>query len=344
MIDYLLAGSLLLISVVAVVVRKTYFSLPLIELRRRAQGGEEFATRIYRSATYESSLSLLLWLIVSIAAATGLVSFSHQASTWVSILAAVVFIWLAFLWLPRSRVTELGSRLTLAVSPGIAWLLNHVHSSLSFSSSIAKKRLAKPHTGLFETNDLLELIDRQQLQSDNRLTSEELDTVKRCLHFPAQKVANVMTARKLIKIINADDTIGPILIDELHKSGQSVALVRETAKGPIIGSLQLKDLSLESTGKVRDVMEKSIRYVHENDNLSEVLQAFFVTNHTLFVVVNNAEENVGVITVQNILEQLLGHIHGDDFDQYANQASVASRHDKPKTPKPETDIDEVVEI
>ena len=344
MTNYLLAGLLILISTMAVVVRKTYFSTPIIELRRRSQLGELPATQLYLSAAYERSLDLFLWLIITIATACGLVLLSHQVATWVSILVTVVFLWIAFLWLPRSRVTAIGSRIAVAVSPSLAWLLNYLHPTLSHGSSIVKRRSAKPHTGLFETSDLLELIDRQQLQSDNRLTAEELDIAKYALSFPRKKVADVMIPRKLIKTINADDTIGPILIDELHKSGQSVALVRETTKGPIIGSLQLKNLSLESTGKVRDVMEKSISYLNENDSLKEALQAFFMTDHSLFVVVNNAEENIGIVTVQILLEKLLGDIASIDFDQYSSIAAVASRHDKPKTLKTDDGIDEIVEV
>lgn len=344
MINYLLSGLLLLIAITAMVVRKSYFSTPIFEIRRRAQHGELLSAKLYQSVVYDGSLSLLLWLVITITAASGMVLFSRQTATWVSILAVVVFLWVAFLWLPRSRVTTIGSRMALAVSPSLAWLLNYLHPVLRHGSIIVKRRSAKIHTGLFEASDLLELIDRQQLQSDNRLAADELDIAKLALRFPHHKVTDVMTPRKLIKTINADDTIGPILIDELHKSGQSVALVRETTKGPIIGSLQLKVLNLASSGKVRDVMDNPICYVNENDSLNEALQAFLATDCSLFVVVNNAEENVGVITVKTVLEKLLGQIPNDDFDQYSNISAVASKHHKPKSFKTDDGIDETVEI
>jgi putative hemolysin len=149
-------------------------------------------------------------------------------------------------------------------------------------------------------------------------------------------VADVLTPRKQVKTVLADDTIGPILIDELHKGGEGDILVRESAKGDIVGSLAFNQLDLHSKGHVRDVMKTTVYYLHEDDSLSEALHAFFVTNHPLFVVINNFEEYVGIITVENILRQLFGHIPGDDFDQYANPAAVAARHAaKPKTEKPE---------
>ena len=344
MISFIIAAILLANAMLAVVVRKTYFAVPIVELRRRARSGDELANVLYSSVAYEGSLRLLLWIIITFSSSVSFVIFARQAPVWLSLLVVVVALWLAFSWIPKSRVTPLGNKLTVKVTPSLAWLLNYLHPILSRSSSLIIGRYARPHTGLYERSDLIELIERQELQPDNRLAILDLAIANRALHFPDRKVVDIMIPRKTIKIINSQDTIGPILIDEIHKSGQSVALIRDTPKGPVIGWLQFKDLNISTTGKVADVMNSKVYYLHESDSLSEALHAFIVTNQSLFVVVNNAEENVGVVTVQKILEQLLGHIPGDDFEEYASAASIANRHSKPKTQKLVDDIDEVLEI
>ena len=75
-------------------------------------------------------------------------------------------------------------------------------------------------------------------------------------------------------------------------------------------------------------MTSDIYYVHENDSLDEALQTFFATNRPLFVVVNNAEEYIGVVTITSILHQLLGHIPGEEFESYGDAAAVVARHKK----------------
>jgi CBS domain containing-hemolysin-like protein len=225
----------------------------------------------------------------------------------------------------------------MLVTPPIAWLLNYLHPILSRAADRVERRYTgATHTKLFERDDLLDLIERQQQQDDNRVSSEELEIAKRALSFDDHRVLDVLISRKKIKTVQADDTIGPILIDELHKSGQDFVLVRESPKGPFIGSLIASQLGINSAGKVRDVMNPTVYYVHENDSLGEALHAFFVTNHPLFVVVNSFEEYVGVITVESMLRQLMGHLPGDDFDQYADPAAVAARHPKHK----KTEIDD----
>jgi CBS domain containing-hemolysin-like protein len=197
---------------------------------------------------------------------------------------------------------------------------------------VEPRYVAAKHTGLFEKDDLIKLLDQQQAQTDSRLTSEELEIAKRALGFGDHKVADVLTPRKAIKTVLADDTIGPVLIDELHKSGQPYALVRASAKGEIVGTLRFDWLGLESRGHVSDIMDDHVYYLHENDSLAEALHAFFVTNQSVFLVINNFEEYLGLLSVETILGQLLGHVPGDDFDQYADSASVAARysHDRPE--------------
>jgi CBS domain containing-hemolysin-like protein len=247
-------------------------------------------------------------------------------------------LWAAFSWLPASRITGIGARLTVLVTPLVVWLLNLLQPLLGRGSDAVHHRITVPqHTGLFERGDLIDLIEQQQRQHDSRLTEDELEIARRALSFDDYKVSDVLVPRKSVKTILAGDTIGPVLIDELHKNGQGYTLVRETPKGDFTGTLAFGQLNLKSTGQVQNVMDKKIYYLHENDSLSQALHAFFKTNCPVFVVTNSSEEFVGIITIDNILRQLLGHIPGDDFENYSDISAVATRHikEKPATKKTE---------
>jgi CBS domain containing-hemolysin-like protein len=339
--NFILPSVLLLLALGGVVVRKTYYALPVRELKRRAAKHDKLATQLYRAVAYGNSLRGLLWLYIGLTSAASLVLLARLLPIWASLLIVGPLLWIAFSFIPASRTTRLGAGLTRLVTPLIAWLLNYLHPPLSRAADIVEGRYTVPdHTGLFERDDLLELIERQQRQPDSRLSDEELEIVKRALRFDEHKVRDIMTPRKRIKTVLADDTIGPILIDEVHKSGQDHVLVRESRKGDFVGTLAFKQLDLHSSGKVRDIMANTVYYLHENDSLGQALHAFFVTNRSMFVVVNNFEECVGVLTIESVLQQLLGHIPGDDFDQFTNVAVVAARHTKAAKPKETKESDE----
>lgn len=331
--NFFFAILLLVLALLLVVVRKTYYSLPLKELKRKAAHHDPFASAVYTAVSYGNSLRSFLWLVIGLLSAGSIILLARSLPVWVSLIVVGPLLWVAFSWLPASRVTRFGAWITKHVTPVIVTILNWLHPILSRGADAVEKRYsAVKHTGLFERDDLIELIKKQQKQVDNRLTPEELEIARRALTFGDYTVGDVLTSRKEIKTVLADDVVGPILIDELHQSGQSLVLVRESKKGPVIGSLEFHQLNLHSKGHVSDVMNKTVYYLHENDSLTEALHAFFITNHPVFVVVNSFEEYLGVITVENILRQLLGHLPGDEFDQYADLNAVAARHTHVKKP------------
>lgn len=339
----------LVLALFGMVLRKTYFSLPLRELKRRARKHDQYAAQLYKAAAYGNSLRSLLWLYVGLTSALSLILFARQLPLWLGVLIVGPLLWTIFSLLPASRTTRFGLWLTRIASPVIAWLLNFLHPVLSRGADFVEKRYVVPkHTGLYERDDLLKLIRKQQKQSDSRISDEELDIVERTLNFDNYKVSNILTPRLGIKTVLADDVVGPVLIDELHKNDQDYVLVRENKKGPVIGTLAFNKLSLQSSGQVRDIMDNTVYYLHENDSLSEALHAFFVTNHPMFVVIDSFEEYVGIVTIENILQKLLGHIPGSDFDQYVSSAAVANKYQNAKKTQGEDETsvkteDEVVE-
>lgn len=336
MTDTVFASLLLLIVVGLVVVRKTYTYLPLKELKRRAERHDPLAEKLFQAVAYGSSLRVLLLALIVIFSALSFILLARTQPAWLSFLIVIIILWLAFSWLPDTRVSSLGARFTAISTPVFAWLVRVLYPILNSGAHFEEKyRVRTDHTGVFERGDLLALIKQQQLQEDNRLSQEELDIVRHTLQFDDLQVSDGFTPRQNLKTILASDIVGPILINELHELHQDFVLVSERPRGPIIGTLAFKQLSIKTSGHVRDVMDPTVYYVNEEDSLRDVLHAFFTTNHPLFVVVNSSEDYLGIITVQDILRTLLGHIPGDDFDQYTDRSAVAARHRNKNERKPD---------
>lgn len=326
----LLFGILLVaLACLFIVVRKTYLQLPAKELKRRAAKNEPGYSDLYKAVAYDTSLKGFLWVLIIFFSAYGFVLIASHVPVVLSAIIVAALVFVSYIWLPTSRLSKFGQKITIILNPAIVWLLGYL-------DPIMKKIAAKTegwshkefHSGLFERQDLEETIDKLQHQKDSRFSEEELELARRALSFDDHSVKDVMVAKKHIKIISPDDLIGPILVDELHKNGHTYALVKSSSKGPIEGSINYTKLDLQRSGKIKDIMETTVYYVHQDDRLSEALRAFKTTNHPVLVVVNSHEDYVGVLTVDNILAQLLGHIPGDDFDQYADLVAVANKHTK----------------
>jgi CBS domain containing-hemolysin-like protein len=343
MFSYLLALLFLVLALAGVIVRKIYYRIPVRELKRRAARHDAVAEQLYRAVSYGNSTKTLLWLYIGLVSAASVVLLARNLPVWASLLIVGPVLWIVFSYVPASRVTSIGTRLAMIATPIIAGTLNYLHPLLNRAGdAVEGKYIAASHTQLFEREDLLDLLERQAQQPDNRFTTEELEIAKRALQFEDYPVSEILTPRKKTASVLADDPIGPILIDELHKTGQKYILVRESKKGPLVGILDVSSLGLKSSGKVKDLMHPTVYYVHEDDDLGEALHAFFVTNFPLFVVVNSFEEFTGIVSVENILQQLLGHVPGSDFDQYADIKAVAKRHQPERKSEPADKTDETV--
>ncbi len=325
---FILSLVFIFLAIVLAVAAKVYSHTPAHELKRRAASKRQPAAKLFTAVAYGSSLFILLWGGIAVFGSLGLVLLARTTSVVISVPAIIAMLMFTFIWLPASRVTKTGTRVTLLITPAIVWVLRHFYPVLSRGGEQVEKRSPTPHTGLFERSDILKLIQLQADQQDSRLSIEELAIIQRALVFGDYQVRDIITPRSKVMTVKTNETLGPILIDELHKSETPFVLVKDSDDNTV-GSLEIQKLGLKSSGPVSDHLSP-IYYLHENDTLREALHAFFVTNYPLFVVVNSFEEYVGIITIESVLRQLLGHLPGDEFEQYSNIAAVAGRH--PKNP------------
>lgn len=331
----LLAG----LTLVAISLQKTYQHIPVKELKRRAAKGDEVAELLFRAVSYGVSLSVILWLFIGLSAAGFFVLIAKDLPSWLAMFGAVALVWFGFAWLPTARVTKVSQTLATKLTPPLAWLLSRLAPLINWLVRFAKTggRISV-HTGLYQKEDLLELLDTQNKQLDNRIHPEELVFAQHALMFDDKLVRDCMTPRRVVKQVKQDEPIGPLFLDELHKTGFSRFPVYRDKPDHIVGTLFLKNLvSKDIKGKVSDFMSKKVFYVNEQQSLSHVLNAFLRTKHHLFMVVNEFEELSGVITIEDVIEQLIGRKIVDEFDKYDDMravAALAAKKDQAKHTKP----------
>lgn len=314
------------LTVGSVSLQKTFSKISRKELKRRANQGDELASALWKAVSYGLSLDILLWAIVGISSGILFVLMSSSLPSWLAIFGCAVVLWLAFAWLPNTKVSNVSQKVAKSVSPSLGWFLSKIYPILNkIAGLVSKHGRITFHSGLYQKEDLIELLEKQQKQLDNRMTSSELHIVKHALTFSDILIRDVMTPKRVIKYVNTNDTVGPILMTELHKSGFSRFPVQKDNDESIVGTLYLRDLvNTSHGGKVEKVMKKDVYYVNEEKQLGHALQAFLRTKHHLFIVVNSFEEVVGLITIEDVLERVLGKQIVDEFDKYDDLRAVAA--------------------
>ncbi|HEX8182863.1 MAG TPA: CBS domain-containing protein [Candidatus Saccharimonadales bacterium] len=334
MYEYILGLLLLCFAFLLLMLQKTYYYFPARELKRQARSGDNEAAAMYRAVAYGASLRLLLWFLIGLAVAGSFLLLSVVAPAWLVFVAVTGAVWYGFAWIPNARVGSLAVRLAVLLTPLLAWILYYTHPFLDFiTRNIEHHRPITFHTGLFEREDLIDLIKSQRGIAGSRISDAELDIVEHALSFGEKTVQSIMVPRSQVQVVREQDMLGPILMDELYESGFSRFPVVGADDQTIAGIVYLKDLVADkSGGSVADSMKPSVHFVHEDQTLYQVLHAFQTTKQHLFAVINSDETYVGIITIEDVLEQVIGHKIDDDFDSYEDRRAVAAAGSKHTIP------------
>jgi CBS domain containing-hemolysin-like protein len=255
----LLIAILLLGLANAILFDKALAILSPKELKRRARGHDRRAAKIFRAAAYGHSLNIMLW-VKGVVCAT-LIFILLLSNSW---LAALIFIavlaWSVRVWHPASTGSFAWSWAALT-APAIAWAMNYLQPIFRRLSFMARE--SSGHHGVYEKEDLADMLADQAKQPENRIQEEDLRIAAGALTFGDLLVGKVMTPLRQAKLVSGKEQIGPLLMDELHASGFSRFPVTkegsDKSRPEIVGTLYIKDLVAHSgSGRIDGLIDKKV--------------------------------------------------------------------------------------
>lgn len=163
-------------------------------------------------------------------------------------------------------------------------------------------------------DELLEIV----AHSSRVFSANEKKLINSGLKFNDMKIEDVMTPRSMIEAVSADEFLGPLVLDDLHKKDHSRFPVIQGDIDHIVGMLRIQDLlTIDRTSKsyrAEKVMSRDIYYIDKDQTLSYALAAFLKTQHHLFIVINEIRETVGLLSLGDVMEELLGRKIDNEFD------------------------------
>jgi CBS domain containing-hemolysin-like protein len=150
--------------------------------------------------------------------------------------------------------------------------------------------------------------------------------MQRALHFADTKAAEIAVSRKEAPMLSTSDALGPILFDELHKTGQQFFIVYRGRQDNVVGMLALKDAKhSRKGGTVADVMTEDLCFVGEDFTLPQLAKAFVGTGNQVAIVINKFEEFVGMISFRQLMDFLFAAQMANQPEvQYEDRAAVAA--------------------
>ena len=327
-------------------------SVSRIRLRTRLDQGDRRAQKaLYIQDNFDQAISAILigTNIVHISTAT-LVTILVKARWGVSFVAlgtvlCTVAVFFVGEMLPKSLAKRYSERCALVTAASLCFFMRIFKPLARFLSWVGDRfgALIKGDKEYTVTEDeLYDVIDN--LTEERGLDEQRGELVRSALEFAAVPVESVLTARVDLTALDVDWRVEKI-VSVIRASSHTRLPVYEGTIDNIIGVLQIRRyiLGYRQRGnavELRDYLDEPC-FVHQSAVLDEVLEELNGRHLNMAIVIDNYGGTVGVVTVEDILEQLVGDIW--DEEDVATE-SVRRLEDGSYEVDAELDMEELFEI
>ena len=301
-----------------------FSSLNQIRLKSRAEDGDSSAARLLAMAEqYDKLLSTILIgnNIVNIAAASiGTILFTQmlgaERGATMSTIVLTIIVLIFGEVTPKSLAKEMPEKVATAVSPFLV-LLMALMTPLTWLFTQWKKLLGHfVHSGEADTiteGELMTMVS--EAENDGELTDRESELIRSAIEFDDVEVEEILTPR--VDVVAVEDDI-PLeeLAQTFAESGYSRLPVYHGTIDNIIGVVHEKDFyiaRLKKATKIDDLVVPTL-YTTGSTQISQLLRTLREQHHHLAVVVDEYGGTEGIITLEDILEELVGEIW-DEHDE-----------------------------
>lgn len=315
----IIAGLLwLLLGVIQAMRFRAASDLSEYELQRRVKHADEQATHLVILKQQVPLLESLRYIVVTTVGVLMVTVLVVGLGVLNGILLGVVGLVLAPVAQRLDFVCKFADRVADTVQPYALKVVEWIRPVLSW---LRARKLNERQTRVYSHDELLDIV----VHSPGVLSNDQITRLRASLAFDDRRVQDVMTPASVIDTVDVKDGLGPLVLDQLHKTGHSRFPVVAGDIHHVIGILYMRELvDLRNAKKtVRDAMDSKVFYIHQDQDLEHALHAFLRTHHHLFIVVNDYRETVGLLSLEDVVEALIGKKIVDEFDRFDDLRAVA---------------------
>ena len=217
---------------------------------------------------------------------------------------------------PKAIAKELPEKIAMFASPLmqlLIWILLPVTCFFSGWKALLSKMFKSKEENKMSQEELLMLVE--EVQQDGAIDQDESSLLKNVIEFTDLKASEILTHRVDIEGFSTDADKAEIA-KLFAETKFSRLLAYEEDLDHIVGVLHQKDFYSENGITEREVSELITEplYIPEATKISDLLKQLQSNQAHLAVVVGEYGETVGIVTMEDILEELVGEIW-DEHDE-----------------------------
>lgn len=285
------------------------------DLRRKAQQGDAVAARVYR---YRKDGYYLIFCILlgNVGVNTAMsILLGNITNGIIGGLVATALITTFGEIIPQAVFSQRGYRLVRY----FFWLLDIIYVIFwplaRPVSRLLGRWVGKEPPQLYSHQELEQIIHEHAAHADSPVDYDESRIAAGALQFSQKTAADIATPLGQVHSLGMDEVIDPVVVGQLHRAGHSRIPVRG-GDGDFVGVLYVKDLvGRDLPVPVSRVYRDKVYTIDARSRLDTALGRFIQTRSHLFVVVDSQDRPLGIITLEDVIEEIIRRQIEDEFDE-----------------------------
>lgn len=239
-----------------------------------------------------------------------------------------------------TMATAVPLRVFYTVFKPFIWLMNLMSNGVL--------RLIKIHPASeqeIHSTEELQLLVKQSADS-GEIEEENYEIIKNAFDFTDHSAKQIMVPRQNILSIDFSDDLN-VIIDKIIESGYSRIPVYENSIDNIIGVFYTKEIIREFVKRKGNLNHDDLKslmgeafFVVGSKKISDLLKLFQQKKRHLAIVIDEFGGTEGIITLEDILEELVGEIQDEEDDEEKLVDKIAENTYWVKATQPLDEINE----
>ncbi len=307
-----------------------------IRLKNMADNGSHAAQRTLNVlAKYDKALTTILIgnnivniACSSIATILAIQLVGEQYGSLVSTIATTVIVLIFGEVMPKSIAKDFAEPVAMFSSAIISFLMV-IFTPFSAFFILLKKGMSK----IFHRKESVSMTEEElkvmidEIEDEGVLETQESDLVRSALEFDEITVDEIITPRVRITAVEVGENINDVRRKFLQEEYSRMPVYERTLDN-IIGIITEKEFfkQYEKSGDftIRSIMQETI-YLPQMQKLSEVFRTMQKQKCHMSVVLDQHGGTLGIVTMEDILEELVGEIW-DESDEVKSPVTVVGNN------------------
>jgi CBS domain containing-hemolysin-like protein len=241
----------------------------------------------------------------------------HIDNFWVEFCAAFVASGLLLVFgeiVPKTLFRQYAHRLCMTIADALnalAWLFAPMVSFVGFVMRMIVRVSGNPETpkSFFVTREELKHLAKEG-EAGGALSAEEREMIDGVFDFPYKSVYDVM-----LPMFRTVTVARNVLATELFALSQRTGFARFPVRDgeKIVGVVNVYEILFEDTGRAGttagQLMQKP-QFVASTERINRVLPVLRAGGHPISIVVSPEGKHVGILTIEDIVEEIVGDVEG----------------------------------